>query len=283
MENPEFRILHLYHVLMNLYGDWANTAILARDINERGYDAVIDRKSVGDDVDLRRYCFIYIGSGTELSLRACMRDIARFKDTLMGCIEEGVCVLATGNSHELFGRAVTDACGDRYETLGLLDFETIATDTRVTGDSVFSAQFLPDKLIGFINRAGHGQDGDIDRPFIAELGPGANDSSRSEGIKYRNLLGTYLTGPVLVRNPPLLHYFADILITQHISPEGRRRAAQGSPTAHGPAVPQEGITPGSGYGTPNPRRDEVLFASQEAAYSMALSELSARIKPISSS
>jgi len=188
-------------------------------------------------------------------------------------------MLATGNSHELFGRAVTDAFGDRFETLGLLDFETVATDTRVTGDSVCSVSFLPDKLIGFINRAGHGQDGHIDRPFKVELGPGANDSSKSEGIRYRNLLGTYLTGPVLVRNPPLLRYFADILISQCDASESRQSDAQGSPITQESATQQDGTPPVPGSGAPpDSRREDVLFTSQEAAYRMALGELSARIE-----
>jgi CobQ-like glutamine amidotransferase family enzyme len=36
-----------------------------------------------------------------------------------------------------------------------------------------------------------------------------NVSKSLEGIQYKNLLGTYLTGPILIRNPPLLKYFTD--------------------------------------------------------------------------
>ena len=243
-QNIEFRLLHLYDDLMNLYGDWANVEILAREINARGYKTAVDRKSVGDAVDFNVYSFIYIGSGTERSLRACMRDMARHKEAFIGRIETGICVLATGNSHELFGRAVTEAGEDRYETLNLLDFETWQTDSRITGDCVYKASFLSDRLVGFINRAGHGQEGDIDRPFYTELGPGTNDTSNVEGILYKNLLGTYMTGPVLVRNPPLLNWFADLICPD----QGARRLA-----------------------------DETLFTSQRDAYKMALSELSDRI------
>ena len=243
------KLLHLYHDLMNLYGDWGNVDILARALTERGCRVQTDKKSVGDDVDVSAYDFIYIGSGTERSQQACMRDLAQYNDTLLKSVENRVFMLATGNSHELFGRAITDAYGERYETLGLLDFETIQKETRVTGDCVFKASFIGDRLIGFINRAGGGQDGEIKRPFTAMLGPGANDDSRGEGIMYKNLLGTYLTGPVLVRNPPLLKYFAG-----QLAGEGHIAAAAAATY--------------SGAG--------VLFSAQEAAYRMALSELSAR-------
>ena len=261
-ESSAVKILHLYKDLMNLYGDWANPAILARELEARGYAAKIDCVSVGDRMDFGAYDFIYIGSGTERSLNACLRDLKRCSDALLGCIEDGARVLATGNSHELFGRAVTEADGKRFETLGLLDFETRRQDTRVTGDCVVKADFLQDKLVGFINRAGGGQEGGVERPFLAELGPdagktpdavetpgagkkpGAGETPGAEGIKYKNLLGTYMTGPVLVRNPPLLKYIAD-----QLRPGSERVQAGGDP----------------------------LFGYQEAAYRMALSELSARI------
>ncbi|MDR0491135.1 MAG: hypothetical protein LBH28_07840 [Oscillospiraceae bacterium] len=243
--NDAARMLHLYHDLMNLYGDWANVAVLARELAKRGAGALIDYLSVGDGIDFGKYDFVFIGSGTERNQRACMGDLARHADAFISRIEEGMHVLATGNSHELFGHAITAAGGERYGTLGLLDFETMQRDSRVTGDCVLKATFLRDRLIGFINRAGHGQEGGIERPFLAELGPGANDLSRTEGIRYKNLLGTYITGPVLVRNPPLLDHIADMLC-----PDFRGENAGNDP----------------------------FFGYQAAAYHITLGELSARIK-----
>jgi len=212
MEVKKLKILHLYHDLMNLYGDWANLAALAHEGNMRGGGAEILKRSVGDDIDFDECDFIYIGSGTERSQLACMRDLARYKDAFLSRIESGVPVLATGNSHELFGQAVIDATGKRHEMLGLLDFKTMQLNTRVTGDCTCKASFLEDTLVGFINRAGGNQKGDIDRPFFVEPGEGADFKAGAEGIRYKNLLGTYMTGPLLMRNPPLMMYFADILI-----------------------------------------------------------------------
>ena len=212
-QNNDVMILHLYYDLMNLYGDWANADVLARKLKARGIKAEVERKSVGDDIDFGKYAFVYIGSGTERSQQACISDIARARhgDALVRHIEAGMHVLATGNAHEIFGRAVTTADGKRIDTLGLMEFETVQLNARVTGDSVLKPDFLKDRLIGFINRAGGYQKGAADRPFIAELGPDAGDKPRAEGIRYKNMLGTYLTGPILVRNPPLLDYFADLL------------------------------------------------------------------------
>jgi len=253
------KILHLYYDLMNLYGDWANAAVLARELNARGYAAEVDKKSVGDDVDFNAYDFIYIGSGTERSLHACVRCMEKHKDALIGRIEDGVHVLATGNSHEMFGRTIRrtigTTAGEPYEALGLLDYETVQGNARVTGDCVCRASFLDERLIGFINRASDGQQGGIERPFVNELGPGANDTSRAEGIKYKNLLGTYLTGPILVRNPTLLRYIADKLAGE-----------TGGETGDGSLSHLR-----------RDREPSPVSPYQEEAYRLALAELSARI------
>ena len=213
MDKKNIKLIHLYHDLMNLYGDWANVAVLERELLCRGCEVQIDKKSVGDDFDFSMYDFIYIGSGTERSQIACMRDLMRYKDVFIKRIDAGTPVLATGNSHELFGNAITDCNGNKNEMLGLLDFETVQLSTRITGDCIFEskAPLCPDKLIGFINRAGGNQNGNIERPFSVKPGEGASFKAFNEGIIYKNLLGTYMTGPLLVRNPPMLKYFADLI------------------------------------------------------------------------
>jgi len=219
MESKLYKILLLYYDLMNLYGDWANAAVMERELVYRGFNAVLEKKSVGDKIDFTLYDFIFIGSGTERSQIACMRDLVQYKDAFLKQIEAGVPVLATGNSHELFGKSVTHSNGECHEMLGLLDFETTRENTRVTGDCLCRCSFIKEGLIGFINRAGGSQKGDIRRPFSVTPREGARFAACDEGIMYKNLLGTYLTGPVLVRNPPLMTYFADIISGEYADVE----------------------------------------------------------------
>ena len=207
-EKKRIRILHLYPGLMNLYGDWANAGALAHKLETLGCEAVIERRCIGDAIGFDAYDYVCIGSGTERNQIAMLRDISRHKDALIKRIEDGMHVLATGNAHEIFGQSITDADGSRHEALKLLAFETSHENTRITGDCVCSADFLPDKLIGFINRVGGSQKGETARPFRHVAGPYAKNAQCAEGIIHKNLLGTYMTGPVLVRNPPLLDYIA---------------------------------------------------------------------------
>jgi len=240
------KILHMYYDLMNLYGDWANAEVLALELKARGKNVSICKKNIDDEVNFSEYDFLYIGSGTERSLIACLTDITKHKHALLNRIEDGMYVLATGNSHEIFGKAVTDATGTRHNALELLDFEAIQGRSRVTGDCVCKTSFLNEELIGFINRASIGQSASFERPFDVKLGPGASDdmgdAGKKEAIQYKNLLGTYLTGPLLVRNPPLLKYFGDKITGASAQPE-----------------------------------ENQFFAFQEEAYKKALHELSNRI------
>jgi len=240
------KILHIYHDLMSLYGDWANAEVLALEFKARGADVSTDKKTIGDEMNLDEYDFLYIGSGTERSLIACLSDVMKYKSALIKRIEDGMYILATGNSHEIFGMTVEDNKGIKHDALGILNFETVQGPGRVTGDCICEASFLEEKLVGFINRASIGQTADFKRPFDVKLGPGASDASgangKTEAIKYKNLLGTYLTGPLLVRNPPLLRYLAN-----EIMGKSARNCA-------------------------NP-----FFAFQEDAYKKALMELSNRI------
>ena len=59
------KILHLYHDLMNLYGDYANVSALCRMLELNNIEFSLDKKSLGDEVDFSEYDFIYIGSGSE--------------------------------------------------------------------------------------------------------------------------------------------------------------------------------------------------------------------------
>ena len=315
-------ILHLYSNLMNLYGDWANAAVLSRACKAGGYEAVVKTYNLDDGkADLDAYDAIFIGSGTEHSQRACMKDLIRYKSALSEYIESGRVVLATGNSHELFGIAVTDANNERYEALGFFDFETVQLNTRVTGDCVVTVSFIGDRLIGFINRAGGGQSGGItadfgetrvmqtavkqlgdkltgetqpgesqsddkktavaERPFRLAPGQGAGFEPCTEGIRYRSFLGTYLTGPILVRNPPLLRYFADIICGGSAGVEGvaLRTAGETSDTvADTDSIAVDKSSTASGmYGAAVQDDDDLFFRYQEAGYQKALEAMTAAL------
>ena len=98
------KLLHLYHDIMNLYGDWANVAAMKRMLEKSGEEVTVDRLSLGDKATLTDYDFIFIGSGTEKNQRVVLDDFKKYTEELKACVEGGKVILLTGNSFEMLGK-----------------------------------------------------------------------------------------------------------------------------------------------------------------------------------
>ena len=206
------KILHLYHDLMNLYGDYANITVLKKLLENNGQTVTVDRVRPNEEIDFGEYDFVYIGSGTERNMKAAMDDFRRLKDDFVRYIGSGGVALLTGNSFEMLGKSVTDADGAEHEGLGLFGFTvTEQNKTRLVGDAVFDCGFLDSPLVGFVNKCS--EISGIDEPmFTVRMGLGNREGDKGEGVRMNDLFCTHLTGPVLVKNPRFLCYIASLLL-----------------------------------------------------------------------
>lgn len=205
------KILHLYHDIMNLYGEYANVEALKRMLEKNEVDCEVDKLSVGDELQLLDYDFIYVGSGTESNQKYVLEHLKAYKEDLKSYMETGKMLLMTGNSFEILGKELKDAKGKVYEGLGFFDFAVTEQEkTRNTADAVFTMEGLEKPLVGFINKCStiHG----IDAPlFQVKMGLGNEAEGNVEGIRCQNYFGTHLTGPILIKNPYFLSHLAEIL------------------------------------------------------------------------
>ena len=205
------KILHYYHDIMNLYGDYANVLALQDMLTRAGEEVVIEKKTIGDSVQLSDYAFVYIGSGTERNQKVVLEDLRLHSDELRDYIESGKPVLMTGNSFEMLGKTLTDCSGKTYQGLGLMNFTTTEQNkTRNTADAIFSADFLERPLVGFINKCST-ISGVAAPLFTVKMGLGNQADDQHEGVRMKNLFGTHLTGPVLMKNPEFLTYIISLL------------------------------------------------------------------------
>lgn len=204
------KILHLFHDLMNLYGEYANTLALQKAVSEKGRAAEIEKLTVDDTLDFSEYDFIYIGSGTEKNQKVALEYLRPYKEQLKTALESGKIILSTGNSFEMFGEKITDRYGKEYDGLKLFGFTVTEGAERIVED--ISAEFEENKVIGFINKAS--QIEGVENPFfIIKQGVGNSDSSPNvEGIRQGNFFGTHIIGPLLMRNKCMADFFADLLI-----------------------------------------------------------------------
>ncbi len=213
------RVLHLYHDIMNLYGEYANVAAIKRILEKNEIDCQVDRLSVEDDLKLTEYDFIYVGSGTESNQKYVLKHLQKYKEELQAFIEAGKFLLMTGNSFEMLGSEITGPQGESTPGLGLFEFSVIwQNKTRNTGDAVFLLNGEEKPLVGFVNKCSIIEG--IKTPlFQVEMGMGNGNKDSGEGILYKNFYGTHLTGPLLIKNPYFLMKFAEKMCGKEMNGE----------------------------------------------------------------
>lgn len=206
------KLLHLYHDIMNLYGDYANILAVQRMLEKSGEEVVVDRLSLGDEVTFADYDFVFVGSGTEKNQKVVLADLKRFKKQIADYIKSGKVLLMTGNSFEMLGKSITDADEKVWDGLGLYDFTvTEARNERYTADVIAYADFLIRPLVGFINKSSmiYG----VTSPMAnVTFGIGNNEEESAEGIRDKNFFGTHIIGPFLIKNHHLLCEIAEIIL-----------------------------------------------------------------------
>lgn len=200
----KMKILHLYHDIMNLYGEYANVSALKRMLEKNSVACEVDKLSVNDELKLMDYDFIYVGSGTESNQKYVLEHLRNYKEDLKACLEAGKMLLMTGNSFEILGKELKDARGKVYEGLEFFDFTVVEQEkTRNTADAIFTMEGQEKPLVGFINKCSTITG--INTPlFQVKMGLGNENQGTTEGIRYQNFYGTHLTGPVLIKNPYFL-------------------------------------------------------------------------------
>lgn len=204
------KLLHLYYDLMNLYGEYANMAVLASRLKGQGLEITVDRKTLGDAFDCSQYDFIYLGAGMESSQKAALSDLLPHRGELASAIGQGSVLLFTGNAFEFLGSSITNASGREYPALGFSKFTVQETDTRITGDVICQCAQIKEPVVGFVNKCTLIKG--IEAPlFTVSMGPGNQAGDPREGLCLGNVFGTHLTGPILVKNPSFLDYITDLL------------------------------------------------------------------------
>ena len=81
--------------------------------------------------------------------------------------------------------------------LSIFNFSSKDIDKRIVGDIITKVSFIDKDILGFTNRGSTTSDEVIS----------------NKGFNYKNFYGTYLIGPILVRNPKFLNYFIRELIS----------------------------------------------------------------------
>lgn len=206
----------LYPELLGTYGDGGNAIVLARRLRWRGFSAALIQVTAGDPVP--RGCQLYLMGGGEDAPQTLAAAELRSGSALTDAVAAGAAVLAVCAGLQVLGTRFAGEDGRAYEGLGLLDCETSRDGrARRVGEVVATADpalGLPE-LTGYENHGGVTILGRGARPLgHVSVGHGNDGGDGTEGIVCGRVIGTYLHGPVLARNPAL----ADHLLSSVMGP-----------------------------------------------------------------
>lgn len=196
------KVLHLYYDLLNLYGEQGNILALKRAFKNQNVEIEVDYLSVQDKIDFKKYDLVYLGSGSTENLLIALEDIKRHKKELKKYIESKKVLLATGNSYLLFGQKINN-----LDALGIFDYYS-ASSEKMAQESLMELYQEKD-VIGFQNRE-FIVNNKRNHLFKVKEGLCDNLKSEYEGYHEYNFYGTFVIGPLLIRNP----HFTNILVKE---------------------------------------------------------------------
>lgn len=211
MENKKLSIGHLYPELLNLYGDMGNIKTLQNRLLWRGIEAEVVRFFKEDEIDFSGLDIVFLGGGSDRENQTVCRLLTKQTEALKGYVETGGVLMAVCGGYQLLGKTYP-AEGKKVQGLGILDIETQVNEKRLIGNVVISSDITGEEnlFVGFENHNGRTKLGSC-KPFgKVLLGNGNNGEDGTCGALYKNVLGTYLHGPLLPKNPAL----ADWLLRQ---------------------------------------------------------------------
>jgi len=208
------RVAVVHPDLLGTYGDGGNGVVLAERLRWRGVPAEVVEIRSGEPVPAT--CDVYCLGGGEDGPEA--RSALELLDgrPLNRAVDDGAVVLAVCAGFQVVGQEFAGADGRPLPGLGLLDVRTRkGSGPRAVGEVVAdpvglarSDRSIP-PLTGYENHGAVTELGPGVRPLArVRVGVGNGGGDGSEGAVSGRVVGTYLHGPVLARNPAL----ADLLL-----------------------------------------------------------------------
>lgn len=213
MNDKTITLLQLYPRDMNIYGDWGNTLVLKRRLEWHGYRVNLLEYNPGDEfpeqVDL-----IVGGGGQDSGQIKIGADLLTIAPKLHALADDDVPMLMICGLYQQFGHFFKTKDGTIIKGIGLLDVETVGGDERMIGNIVTTNEEFG-LIVGYENHSGLTTLGDGATPLGTVIrGAGNNNRDETEGARYRNVIGTYLHGSLLPKNPAIADWLIERAVTR---------------------------------------------------------------------
>lgn len=210
MSNLKLTIGHLYPDLLNLYGDRGNIITLKKRCEWRGIDIEVKEFHLNDNIDFNSLHIVFLGGGSDREQLLVCNRLKEIKSEINSYVNDNGVVIAICGGYQLLGHYYK-LKDETIEGLSVLDIYTEMGDTRLIGNVVIESNCLyPSndtvKIVGFENHGGRTFINGHQPLGIVKYGYGNNGTDGYEGVIYKNVIGTYLHGPLFPKNPALADF-----------------------------------------------------------------------------
>jgi lipid II isoglutaminyl synthase (glutamine-hydrolysing) len=209
----KLRLVWVYPDLLSTYGDRGNLLVLSRRARLRGLEVQAHEVNADERVPADGDIYL-LGGGEDLPQILAANRLSN-DGGLAAAVGRGAVVFAVCAGYQVIGHQFGGVEGEPVTGLGLLDVTSGRGERRGVGEIVADADpalGLP-KLSGFENHQGVTTIGPGARP-LATVTHGVGNGDGTEGAYAGKVLGTYMHGPALARNPGL----ADLLLSWAVGP-----------------------------------------------------------------
>lgn len=208
MSKRELIILQLYPRDMNIYGDWGNVLTLMRRAEWYGYKPKLLEYNPGDafpdQVDI-----VVGGGGQDAGQEKIQADLMKISPKLHELVEADMPMLMICGLYQLFGKFFKTKDGVVIEGIGIFDIETYGGSERMIGNIVTESEEFG-KIIGYENHSGQTFLGEgVTALGAVRKGAGNNGQDDGEGARYRHIIGSYLHGSLLPKNPVIADWLLE--------------------------------------------------------------------------
>ncbi|OQB16100.1 MAG: Cobyric acid synthase [Firmicutes bacterium ADurb.Bin193] len=193
---------HLFPELLNLYGDRGNIISLRRRMEWRGMEAEVTEYKLNDNIDFSKLDIVFLGGGSDREQLLVCKRLGGIREAFKDYVEGGGVVIAICGGYQLLGHYYK-LKNELVPGLSILDIFTESGVGRLIGNAVIKADFSDVPIVGFENHGGRTYIGDHKPLGKVLFGSGNNGSDGGEGVIYKNVIGTYLHGPLFPKNPHL--------------------------------------------------------------------------------
>ncbi len=202
----ELNIIHLYPDILNLYGDKGNIYALKKRLEWRGIQAnVIECTMENPTLDLENADIIFLGGGDESEEEIALNQLMPQKEEFKKYVESGGALIATCGGYPMLGRYYKT--GDKtVQALDILNIYTEPGKKRLSGNVVLENDDFSSKIVGFENHRSQTFIGEHTPLGKVICGGGNMGDGGYEGVLYKNVIATYLYGPLLPKNPELCDF-----------------------------------------------------------------------------